>query len=77
MINSYNKTQDIEMRMLTLENMEICLKHGLVERAKELGLVARRLKHKIDTHNYTKEDAQTARINARLKLCQISNPQKL
>jgi hypothetical protein len=55
------------MRTLTLENLEIALRHGFVDTAKELGLTAKLLRDRIDTHNYAEDDARTDRINAKLK----------
>lgn len=66
-IISYNKEKDREMRLLTLEAMDIALQKGDVERAKELGLTAKRLKERIETHDYTKDDEQTERIDSLLK----------
>lgn len=46
MIISPEKTLDIEIRMSLLEAMEIVLRHGYVEEAKEFGEFSHYLKNK-------------------------------
>lgn len=72
---SYNKTLDIKMRTETLETIEVCLQHGDIETAKILGKISEDLKKKIETYDYTKDDARSSRIDASIrkvkqKLCQ-------
>lgn len=57
MIISPNRTEDMKARADMLECVEICLKHGLTDEAREIGTANATLKKRIDTHDYSKEDS--------------------
>jgi len=57
-IASYNRTQDIELRQLTLENIATALKRGFIEHAKSFGEHSAWLKSRIENHDDSKEDAR-------------------
>ena len=59
------------MRALTIEALEIAVKHGHLEVARELGDTSTRLANKIKSHDYSQEDALTARVDAIVKKIQI------
>ena len=52
----------MEMRELTLEAMQIALRAGLTEYAKELGQTSQRLDERIKTFDYSKQDALLDKI---------------
>jgi len=69
-MTSYNKTQDREMRTLTMQAMQIGLRAGLIDRVKDLGRTSLRLAERIKTHDYTQEDALLDLFIKKHKLCQ-------
>lgn len=56
MIYSASRREDQKARADMLECMEICLRNGLTEEAREIGKASATLKKRIDTHDYSKEN---------------------
>lgn len=65
MIASPSRTEDIRIRALMLDAMEICIRTGQVEKAKEIGQASASLKEKIITKDYRSEDDLLRRISTR------------
>lgn len=61
MIFSPTKKQDMQNRANMLYAVEVCLKNGLTDTAKEIGVVSAKLADKIRSCDYSQEDATLAR----------------
>ncbi len=59
---SPSKLLDMRMRGKVLEAVEILVRLGLVENAKVAGQLSATLKNRIDTHDYSREDAFEAKL---------------
>ena len=56
MIASPSRLEDQRIRLMMLEVMEICLRHGDINTAKNIGESSATIKRRIDTHDYSGED---------------------
>lgn len=65
MMYSQNRKEYIETRAVMLEAMQICLRTGNLDEAKSIGESARKLKDKIEKHDYSKDSIEQARQRIR------------
>jgi len=56
MIASPTRIEDMKIRQTMLDALESCLALGFNEHAKDIGEASRKIKERIDTHDYTQED---------------------
>ncbi len=57
---SESRANDRQTRVLMLEAMQISLRNGLVDNAKQIGAAAAKLNQRIKTKDYSKDDAYLA-----------------
>lgn len=57
MIASPTRAQDLRIRYLLLECIEICVRIGRIEEAKEIGANAKIIKERIERNSYPRQDA--------------------
>jgi len=63
MFVSRGKLYDMKLRANYLELVEICVRKGDTENAKFFGEFSKKLKERIDTHDYAEEDALYAAVD--------------
>lgn len=63
MLYSLAKREDLHGRSFMLECMEILLRLGRTEDAKAIGVSSAKLKQRLDTHDYSKEERWEKIIN--------------
>lgn len=61
---SETREEDRAIRVLMLECMQIAIRHGLIEQAKDIGLSARKMAEKIKTHDYTQADRALKKLQS-------------
>lgn len=68
MIISQSKLEDMAARDMMLEAMEIMIRTGDMESAKSFGESARKMKERIQTKDYSGEDAVLEKIQVALNM---------
>lgn len=68
MIISPTREFDREVRMMFLETIKWAVENGKIEFAKTIGQSSEKLKHKMQTHDYTSQDVAHGLLHLKVKM---------